>query len=299
MAASPLYLLDASIYIFRAWFAVPDRWFTRQGDPVNAVYGYLQFLLKLIDEVRPRKIAAAMDESLGSCFRNELYPAYKSSRVLPDSALAFQLEACKVMTESLGIITLAHSRYEADDLLAGLAAMARQRRRPVCILSRDKDLGQLLQRSEDRLWDYGSGRILQRTDFAQHYGVHPEQVVDFLALVGDPVDDIPGVPGIGKKTAALLLQRFGRLDRLLAQPDLLLDTDIRGRASLVTKLQTCRAQILLARQLVTLHRELPVAVNWQQLDWKPPSQQLMAALIREFGLGERLLRQLDRYTWWA
>ncbi|MEE8057293.1 MAG: PIN domain-containing protein [Pseudomonadales bacterium] len=123
----PVYLIDASIYIFRAWFAIPDGWYSPEGYSVNALYGYTQLLLKFLQIVRPTRVAAAYDESLGSCFRNEIYPDYKSSRALPDEALAFQLAACKSLTEIMGITSLASVRYEADDIIATLASRAQQR----------------------------------------------------------------------------------------------------------------------------------------------------------------------------
>ena len=110
MAANRLWLLDASIYIFRAWFSMPDRWHTPDGMPLNAVYGYTRFLLEFIEQQQPANLAAAFDESLGSCFRNDIYPAYKASRELPDEALAFQLEACRSVTELLAVPAFSGSR---------------------------------------------------------------------------------------------------------------------------------------------------------------------------------------------
>ena len=113
-----VWLIDASIYIFRAYFSLPDRWHTAEGMPLNAVYGYVGFLLDFLAETEvPPHCAAAFDESLGTCFRNDIYAQYKASRELPDEALALQLEACRKVTECLGIPSYSGQRYEADDYL--------------------------------------------------------------------------------------------------------------------------------------------------------------------------------------
>lgn len=298
MSRPPLYLIDASIYIFRAYFATPDAWFTDNGQPVNAVLGYLQFLHKFLDQTRPRKIAAAMDESLGSCFRNQIYTDYKCSRVLPDPDLAFQLDLCKQLSQLMGIQTLADNTLEADDLLAGLAAMARQRRHPVCVVSRDKDLGQILRRDDDCWWDYAADRRLTPQRYQQELGIAPAQLVDFLALVGDPVDDVPGVPGIGKKTAQALLARFGSLSSLLRKPRQIEGSGLRGEQRLIARLVEYREQIEMVRELVRLRTDLPMAVDWRSLSWQPPEYQSVADFIQQYGLGRGLLRQMDRYDWW-
>ena len=203
MYSDRAWLLDSSIYIFRAWFSMPDRWFTRAGEPVQAVYGYTKFLLDLIASTGPAFYgAAAFDESLGSNYRNDIYPAYKSHRELPDEALAFQLEACRRVTEKAGLACYSGPRYEADDYLASIARLFQERDIPVTVITRDKDLGQIMQQPEDNWWDFAQGVTLDKAGFEQKFGVRPAQFADFLALVGDPVDDIPGVAGVGAKTAA-------------------------------------------------------------------------------------------------
>ena len=125
-----LYLVDASIYIFRAYFSLPERWPSPQGYPQNAVYGYTSFLLAFIQDLGARQshcVAATFDESLGSCYRNRIYPDYKVSRELPDEALAYQLDACRRVTELMGIACFAGSEYEADDYIATLARLGRER----------------------------------------------------------------------------------------------------------------------------------------------------------------------------
>ena len=223
-AKTPTLLIDASIYIFQYYFSLPDHWFSEQEQwPTAAVYGYSAFLARLLKEQQPARIAACFDESLEHCFRNDIYPGYKASRALPDEALAFQLRACREVTELLGIACFSSTRYEADDLLGSLYHCCQRSKTPVAVLTRDKDLGQLLTRPQDFLWDYSSKDKTRSysNDIATKFGVRPDQLADYLALVGDTIDDIPGVPGIGAKTASQLLTHFGTIDQLLLQLDVI------------------------------------------------------------------------------
>ena len=258
----PLYLLDASIYIFRAYFSLPERWHSPEGYPLNAVYGYTSFLLDLfkdLGEGEAHHLAAAFDESLGSCFRNGIYPDYKISREPPDEALAFQLNACRQVTEILGISCFSGSLYEADDYIASLAARARSEGQSVTVISRDKDLGQLLQGEADRLWDFAAGKKMDRAGFAEKFGVRPEQFADYQGLVGDASDDIPGVPSVGAKTAVRLIQEFGDLETLAERKHELDGLGLRGAARINANLQAHWPMALLSRQLTQLAESIEEA----------------------------------------
>jgi 5'-3' exonuclease len=283
------YLLDASIYIFRAYFSLPDKWHSPEGYSLNAVYGYGRFLLAFLSRHQPRYMAAAFDESLGTCFRNDIYPYYKSSRAYPDADLIFQLEACKALTELLGVTVYASQCYEADDILA---SWCHQTSQPVCIVSRDKDLAQLLHSEQCRLWDPIDNKCFDRLAVEQHFGVKPEQLIDYQALMGDPVDDVPGVPGIGKKTAAILLQRYHTLDQLLANLDDLAASSIRGAKSLAKKLTDYRHQLLMARQLVQLHNAVPMPKSVSDLSRRPVERAVVSEYLKEIGLPQ-LAKQLE------
>lgn len=250
---SRLYCIDASIYIFRAYFALPERWFNEQGYALNAVYGYTRFLCNFLREVSPEFLMAAFDESLGSGYRHQLYPEYKSNRVLPDEGLAFQLAACRTITEQLGIKSYAGARYEADDYIASAASLAGRDGLAVTVVSRDKDLVQVMQRGEDEWWDYANGRRWRRAQWEAEQQLKVSQVADWLALVGDSVDAIPGVPGIGRLTAARLLARFGDIAGIYSHLDELADSGIRGAARVRAALVAHRQQVLLARRLTGLH----------------------------------------------
>ncbi len=263
--SAPALLIDASIHIFRYYFALPDHWISQSGLSTAAVYGYTTFLLELLHQERPEVIAAAFDESLDSCFRNSIYPAYKSSRSLPDNALAFQLAACREVTELLGIPAFSSCVYEADDLLGTLMALLGDQSRPIALLSRDKDLGQLLIREQDFLWDKATNQRFYRDDIWRKFGVFPEQMVDYLALVGDSADDIPGVTGIGAKTAQALLAFGGNILGVYGRIDEVADLPIRGARHLPDKLINATKQIAMSRSLATIICDAPLNVTPTEL----------------------------------
>ena len=287
----PVILIDASIYIFQYYFSLPDHWFSEKEQwPTAAVYGYTAFLIRLLKEQQPQRIAACFDESLDQCFRNEIYPAYKSSRALPDDALAFQLKACRRVTEYLGIACFSSQRYEADDLLGSLYRQCQKSRRPVAILTRDKDLGQLLKRPQDFLWDYAKQRRDYKDDLFIRFGVSTEQLVDYLALVGDPVDDIPGVPGIGMKTAQQLLSYFPTIDQLLSElshfPDSMVPpslSKVRGAKRIISNIRQYHEQITMARQLATIEIHLPLVQSVNDLNKTAIDDRALGAFCEEMG----------------
>lgn len=258
MLNKPIYLIDASIYIFKYYFALPPNWVAKNGYSTEAVYGYTTFLLNFLTQEKPDFAAVCFDESLESCFRNDIYPGYKASRALPDAALAYQLEACRWVTEALGFICYGSERYEADDLLASLAYRFRHADAGVSILSRDKDLGQLLYKPADCLLDYGSGEPFFAEGIREKFGVNPEQIPDYLALVGDPIDDIPGVPGIGKKTAQILLAHFGSIESMLKNISVIDQMTLRGKQRITERLIEFSAQLGMSKLLATAAVDAPL-----------------------------------------
>ncbi len=292
MSQQPAYLLDASIYIFRAYFSLPDNWHSSEGYSLNAVYGYAAFLLDLMGKLRERQpvmLAAAFDESLGSCFRNDVFPDYKRSRELPDEALAFQLQCCRELTEVLEIPCFAGPRFEADDYIATLAAQARAVNMPVTVITRDKDLGQLLLGEHDRLWDFAAGAQLSAQDFAEKFGVLPAQFSDYQGLVGDSVDDIPGVSGVGAKTAAALISHYGDLERLSYNLDQLQQTGIRGAGRIATKLREEWPNALLSRQLSRLAQHIPDVELPSAWRFEATAVNALHDYLAELGVGGPLL----------
>ena len=288
----PHYLLDASIYIFRAYFALAPGWRAANGLPTHAVQGYANFLCDFLRRAAPGHVLAAFDESLGSCFRNQIHPGYKCSRALPDAALEFQLRACRELTGLLGIASVASARFEADDLIASAACAARGQGGCAVVISRDKDLGQVLRGADDRLCDFPAAAPLDRATYRARHGIAPEQVPDLLALCGDPVDDVPGVPGIGVKTAVALLQRHPDVHALLGALDAIAASSLRGAARIARLLEAHGEQILMARRLTALAED---AFATQELPGsaRQPAQRAALAHFADFhGLGERLRARL-------
>ena len=258
LTPTPLYLVDASMYVFRAWHSMPNEFTDTDGWPTNAVHGFARFLLELIERARPQHIAIAFDEALDSCFRNALYPAYKANRESAPDELKRQFAHCKALCIALGLVVLSHQEYEADDLIG--SALHRQRAHGFrgVIVSADKDLSQLLD-EHDEQWDYARNQRWNASGVPARHGVEARQIADYLALCGDSVDNIPGVPGIGAKTAAALLAHFGTLDALLARVEEVPYLRLRGAASAAVKLRAHREQALLCRQLATIALDAPLA----------------------------------------
>lgn len=251
-----IYLIDASIYIFRSWFSLPDTLTASDGAPVNAVYGFLRFLTEFFESTRPTNVMVAFDQSLTSSFRSEIYPEYKANRDPAPPELKAQLAACERLVASLGISHLKHPRYEADDLIASVAVLARDSGYRVVVVSGDKDLSQVVHEG-DLWWDYARNRRLDVQGIHDHFGVWPNQMTDFLALVGDTVDNIPGVPGIGPKTASRLLRVFKTVEQLYARLEEVPRLGMRGAPRLARALGENQDGVMLARRLTALACDAP------------------------------------------
>ena len=258
--AATAYLIDASIYIFRAWFSVPDSMRGEGGTPVNAVYGFCRFLTEFVERSQAQHVAIAFDESLTQSFRNDIYPQYKMNRELPPKELSDQFKLCRRLAEAAGLYCMAHERYEADDLIATAAKQMRDSGYRVGIVSGDKDLAQVL-RGHDFWWDFARDRQLGAAQVVDKFGVPPDAIQDYLGLCGDAVDNIPGVPGIGPKTAAALLQHYESMDALYERLADVQHLSIRGAKSLAGKLREHRAQAFLSRQLATVAYDAPIVAS--------------------------------------
>ena len=253
----PLYLVDASLYVFRAWHSMPDQFHDADGWPTNAVHGFARFLLELLEQERPKHITIAFDEALDSCFRNKLYPAYKANRDPAPEELKRQFTHCKALCAALGLNVLAHGEYEADDLIGSALHSARPRGFRGVIVSADKDMSQLLMEADEQ-WDFARGQRWGMAGVKARHGVEATQIADYLALTGDAVDNIPGVTGIGAKSAAILLAHFGSLDVLLTRIDEVAFLRLRGAAQMAVRLREQREHALLWRQLATIALDAPV-----------------------------------------
>ena len=287
-----LYLVDASLYVFRAWHSMPDEWHDADGWPLNAVHGFARFMVELLERERPRHIAIAFDEALDSCFRNALYPAYKANREPAPEELKRQFAQCKAVCAALGLTTLAHPEYEADDLIGSAVHAARGRGFRSVIVSADKDLSQLLG-EHDEQFDFGKGLRWGMAGVKARHGVDAHQIADYLALAGDAIDNIPGVTGIGTKTAAVLLAHFGSLDALLARVDEIPYLRIRGAAQLAVKLRAQREQALLYRQLSTIALDAPLGDDVSSFPRGAADAAVLAALCDSLRFGPLTRRRLQ------
>ncbi len=253
----PVYLIDSSIYVFRAWFSMPAEWTDAAGRPVGALCGFFDFAVRFLRQVRPQHVAFVFDESLEQSHRNEIYPPYKANREPAPPELKRQFGQCRELVRSLGVSEIADNRYEGDDLIGTLAVRAQRDGHPVVIVTGDKDLAQLIG-DDDLLWDFTKGAKLGTAEIAVRFGVAPAQIADMLALAGDSVDNVPGVPGVGPVTAARLLAHFDSLERLLEQWREIENLKLRGAKRIAGLIGEHLETIRLSRRLTGLHCEVPL-----------------------------------------
>jgi 5'-3' exonuclease len=292
MADAPLYLIDASVFIFRAYYSVPVTLTDGDGQPVNAVHGFGRFLGDLIEKELPSHIAVAFDQSLTTSFRNKLYPAYKANREPAPIELKRQFDWCRQLCRAYGLADFSSAEYEADDLIGTLATYARVQGRRTVVVTRDKDLSQLI-RPGDVYWDYIGEMRYEYNDIPERFGVLPERMADFLALTGDAVDNIRGVPGIGKKTASMLLSHYESLDHLYDNLDAVLKLKIRNAGFVVGQLRDHRDAAYLARQLTSIACDAPMQ-DLEALQRRLPNMQALNTLYDTFGFGRLLRNQAER-----
>lgn len=251
-----LCLIDGSAYVFRAYHAI--RGLTNsEGMATNALFGYVNMLGKVVKDLSPAYVAVIMD-CIGPSFRKEMYPEYKANRPPPPADLKEQFPYVEPLTEALGIPTVRAETFEADDIIATMAEMAREQQVEVIIVSSDKDLMQLVD-DHVVMFDPMKDKWYRRQEVIDRHGVGPELIVDLLAIMGDSSDNVPGVRGIGAKGAANLLNEYGSLDEVLARVE-----DVKPpRAQ--TALQEFRDSALLSRELVKLRFDAPVPADLRSL----------------------------------
>lgn len=281
---SRVHLIDASMYVFRAWHSIPDSVVDRDGRPLNAVHGFTRFLLDLLERIKPVHAAAAFDESLTQSFRNELYPAYKANRDTTPPELDYQFSCCKQVAAALGLVVLSDQRYEADDLIGSAVEALRGEGLGAVIVSADKDFGQLVDHQVSQ-WDYARDQRWDEAGVKARLGVLPRQVVDYLALTGDAVDNIPGIPGIGAKSAAILLGHFDTLDALLSRSDEVAFLRMRGAARASSLLREHAAIARLARTLTAIALDAPVPATSEHYRRRAPALAELDDLFERLNFG--------------
>jgi DNA polymerase I len=284
-----LYLIDGSSYIYRAFYAL-GRLTNARGMPTQAVYGFAQMLLKVMREKKPDYLCVVFDPP-GPTHRHEMYAAYKATRQKMPEDLVVQVPYIKELVRDHGIAQLEREGYEADDVIATLTHWAAEHDLEVVIVSGDKDLLQLVSDPRVRQWDPQKDRVFTEQEVAQRFGVSPGQMIDYLALVGDSTDNIPGVKGVGEKTARQLLESWKSLDEIFQHIDEI------SPGSLRVKLQSEGKSAYLSRELVSLKIDVPVSPDLEELLPRPPQK---LDLIKLYGkLNFKGLLEALRHEWGA
>ncbi len=280
-----LYLVDGSGYIFRAYFAIPPR-NTSGGIPVNATFGFTNMLVKLLRESDADAIAVIFDKS-AKTFRNAIYPEYKAHRPEPPEDLVPQFAAIREATRAFNLPCIELEGYEADDLIATYARQAKAAGAEVTIVSSDKDLMQLVDGGITML-DPMKDRWIGRDEVVEKFGVQPERVVDVQALAGDSTDNVPGVPGIGIKTAAQLITEYGDLETLLERAGEI--KQVKRREKLIENAELAR----ISKRLVMLEQNVPVEVDIDAFGLKQPVADDLRGFLERYEFRSLLRRLSDQ-----
>ncbi|QQS55022.1 MAG: DNA polymerase I [Candidatus Competibacteraceae bacterium] len=272
IVAKPLLLVDGSSWLHRAFNALPAL-STKSGEPTGALYGVLNMLRRLLDDYRPEYLAVVFDAP-GKTFRHERFAAYKANRPPMDEQLARQIEPLHACIRALGLPLLQVSGVEADDVIGTLTQQATAKGLPVLIVSSDKDLAQLVD-ERVRMLDTMKNTVTDVAGVERKFGIPPKRIVDYLALVGDSSDNIPGVSGVGPVTAAKWLRQYGSLDALIADAAAL-------TGKIGDKLRAGLEQLPLSRQLATLDCQVTLPVTFEELRPAPPDTAALRALYERF-----------------
>jgi DNA polymerase-1 len=257
-----LFLIDGSAYIFRAFFAIPPLK-NSTGLPTNAILGFTNILVKFLKQYKPEYVAVALDAGRET-FRNQMFANYKDNRPEAPALLIPQFPYFRKVLDALNLPLLELPGYEADDIIATLCARLSGQGCELVVVSSDKDLMQLVT-DGIKLLDSAKDRWIGNAEVIEKFGVAPEQVIEVMGLMGDAVDNIPGVKGIGEKTAIALIQQFHNLENLFAHLDEMAQMKIRGAAQVRQNLEKNKDIAFLSRDLATVKRDVPVSVELEQL----------------------------------
>lgn len=283
-----IFLIDGSGYIFRAFFALPQL-NTSRGLPTNAVYGFIRMFLKLIKDQHPTHIAVVFD-SPKRTFRDDLFAEYKANRPEAPSDLSVQIPYIHRVVEAFRIRSIVREGVEADDVIATLAARAVKKKIDCVIVTADKDFMQIVG-PHVRMWDTMRDKWTGVREVRERFGVEPRALIDIQALMGDPIDNVKGVPGVGEKTAAALIQEFGGVDNLYQDLAKVEQSKIRGAKKVAALLAEHRAAVELARKLVRIDTEVPLDLEPDDLAWTGIDEKALADLLRELEFSS-LLQEL-------
>ena len=290
---NPLILVDGSSYLYRAYHAFPPLT-NSAGEPTGAMYGVLNMLRSLILQYQPSHAAVVFDAK-GKTFRDELFEHYKSHRPPMPDDLRAQIEPLHKMVKAMGLPLMAVSGVEADDVIGTLAREAEKLGRPVLISTGDKDMAQLVTPGIT-LINTMTNTILGPEEVVTKYGVPPELIIDFLALMGDSSDNIPGVPGVGEKTAQALLQGLGGLDTLYREQDKIAGLTFRGAKTMAAKLEQNKEVAYLSYQLATIKTDVELELTCEQLEVQQPAAEELLDLFKQYEF-KRWITDLEAGKW--
>ncbi|WP_312214515.1 DNA polymerase I [Pseudescherichia sp.] len=290
---NPLILVDGSSYLYRAYHAFPPLT-NSAGEPTGAMYGVLNMLRSLIMQYQPTHAAVVFDAK-GKTFRDELFEHYKSHRPPMPDDLRSQIEPLHAMVKAMGLPLMAISGVEADDVIGTLALEAEKMGRPVLISTGDKDMAQLVTPNVT-LINTMTNTILGPEEVINKYGVPPELIIDFLALMGDSSDNIPGVPGVGEKTAQALLQGLGGLETLFSESDKIASLSFRGAKTMAAKLEQNKEVARLSYQLATIKTDVELDLTCEQLTVQQPAADELLSLFKRYEF-KRWTADVEAGTW--
>ena len=254
-----LFLIDGSAYIFRAFFAIPPL-SNAAGLPTNAIFGFTNILLKFLKQYQPHYVAVALDAGRVT-FRNEMFADYKGNRPEAPADLIPQFPYFRKVLDALNLPLLELPGYEADDIIATLCERLANQGCELVVVSSDKDLMQLATNGI-KLLDSAKDRWIGKDEVREKFGVGPEQVIEVMGLMGDAVDNIPGVKGIGEKTAGALIQQFQTLENLFEHLDDVEQMKMRGAKRIRQILEDGKDKAFLSRDLATVKRDVPIEIGF-------------------------------------
>jgi 5'-3' exonuclease len=293
IAGMRVHLVDGTYELFRAYFGAPGA--RGPVGEVGATRRFCRAMLRLLGEPGVTHVAAAFDTVIES-FRNELFADYKASEGVPADLLG-QFPLAERAAAALGIVVWPMVEFETDDALATAAERfgANPRVEQVLICSPDKDFAQCVRETRVVLWDRLRGRVYDEAGVVEKWGVPPASIPDWLALVGDTADGVPGVPGFGAKSAAAVLARFGHVETIPDDPREW-GASVRNAPALAASLAAHRAELILWKRLTTLRTDVPLAESLEDLEWRGARREELAALVAETddaALLERIPRLRD------
>lgn len=293
IAENPLILVDGSSYLYRAYHAFPPLT-NSAGEPTGAMYGVLNMLKSLLAQYKPTHVAVVFDAK-GKTFRDELFEDYKSHRPPMPDDLRAQTAPLHEMVKAMGLPLLAVSGVEADDVIGTLALQAEKAGRAVLISTGDKDMAQLVT-SNITLINTMTNAILGPQEVEEKYGVPPSLIIDFLAMMGDSSDNIPGVPGVGEKTAQALLQGLGGVQAIYDNLDKVADLSFRGAKTMAAKLEQNRDMAFLSCQLATIKTDVQLDLTCEELVIAEPDVTALQDLFARYEF-KRWLTDLQNGQW--